>query len=99
MIEKEYTDSEGYKQLVLMPDDAQDVEVSSGIDIGIDLRDMYPDGLDIRTALQNALFERGFKKPSDLTKPNAFKQIRSAILSVTGLEAHRIIEFYRNSGE
>lgn len=97
MIKKDSTDNDGFKIRVGLPDDSPDVPLEYGIELGLDLRDIYPDVSDsFLKALQNALFERGFVESSDFHKPNAFKQVRSAIISVTGYDAHRIIEHGKN---
>lgn len=96
MIKKDITDSEGFKIRVALPDDSPDDLVEYGIEIGLDLRDIYPDGpVELLKALQDRLYERGFIEPSDFRKPNALKDIRSAILAVVGYDAHTILQYGR----
>jgi len=90
-------DEKGFKTRVALPDDNPDVPLEYGIELGLDLREVYPDiPPEFLKSLQNMLFDRGFVEAKDALKPNAFKDIRSAILSVVGYDAHRIIEYLKS---
>lgn len=95
-IKKEFTDNEGFKTRVLLPDDHPEMDVEYGIEIGIDLREVFPNvPNEFLVRLQNSLFDRGFIERSDFRKPNALKDIRSAILQVTSYDANRILQYGR----
>ena len=66
----DYTDAQGYKRRVAMPDNAlPDENPDSGIPLSVDFSDLVPQFNPVE--ISNYLFERGLVEPNDFLDPKA----------------------------
>ena len=87
-----YTDSEGRKKAVLLPEDALEEEAELGIPLGppnLESLNLPPE---IEIRLNNELFNRGIITPNDAIKNR--KGIFEAIVSVFKIDGERILAVY-----
>lgn len=82
----DYTDSEGRKRRVLLPDDTT-LTPDEGIPVSLDLDALFPDApVDFLTRLHNALWERDLIEAQDYLKPGAPEVYKRALLAVIRLD-------------
>ena len=86
----DYTDSEGRKRRVLIPDGA-DIKPEEGILVSLDLDEVFPDApADFLAKLHNELWARGLVEPQDFLKAGAPEEYKRALLAVIRLDFARI---------
>jgi hypothetical protein len=84
----DFTDREGYKRRVLMPDDSIDDDPHTGIPISVDLSELVP--LISTAEISNRLFERGLIQSADYDKPGADNIIIEVLRNLYRLDVAQI---------
>lgn len=90
----DYTDSEGYKRRVAMPDNAlPDENPETGIPLSVDISGLIPDFDPV--TISNYLFERGLIEPKDFLEPTATPIIMEVLrrfykLDSASIQSHAI---------
>ena len=95
---KDYTDADGVKHRVLVPN--EDSIVEEGVPVSLDIRQLYshmPPGFVAK--LTEALWSRGLIEPADYFKPGAHELTRDAILDMVRFDALSIISLARSMRE
>lgn len=90
-----YTDEEGYKWVVAIPENAPDEHASMGLKIGPPSMEVLELPFPLDRRLNNELFNRGFITYKDVAKRrNEFVAVWQAVLKT---DVVRLIELFQNA--
>lgn len=88
----DYTDREGIKRRVLIPDGVTDY--SEGIPISLSLDSLYPHcPVEYVKTLTDELWARGLVEPCDFRRAGANELVRAALLAVAKKDVLDIVNF------
>lgn len=95
MRQAEYTDAQGVKRLVLLPDDVA-ADPAEGIPVDLDVETLYPHMPPAFIArLKSELWARGLVQPRDYLTPGAPERIRAALLATVKEDTMSILALAR----